>query len=201
MKKISLRLVVSADFIPSFYPLLGKGFQVCTELGLSIKEFLCRQIGLSPDYVENSIQTLFLDGKAVDTPDSAIIRDGSVLALSGAMPGLAGATLRRGGFYGGMRGEISHGGETFHTICGEGYLTVKLFNLILKQTGAKFLKNGILINGEDLNAILTAQSNRLHTKCRAAELDGKSIDPNTLTGIKWNGVTVFLQIQSQKDEG
>ena len=194
-KQIHLHLKVDATVIPSFYPLLGKGFDVCAKVGVSIKEFLCGQIGLSPDYLENRIQTLFLDGKAVDDLNSTMIEPGSVLALSGAMPGLAGATLRRGGFYGKMRGEISHRKDIGSDTCKEGNLTVKLFNLILKELGPLFLKNGILFNGDDFHQLLNTQPDWLQSGCRTAELDGESIDPAKLKDVDWVGAEVLLQIR------
>ncbi len=73
------------------FPALQRGVLVKARLGESIRSLLCKQFGLDPDYVKNRIQTAFLDGKPVDDFDSAIVREGSVLTLSGAMPGLAGA--------------------------------------------------------------------------------------------------------------
>ena len=65
-------------------------------------------LGLSPEYVDKRIQTLFLNGKAIDNPDTALLKEDSTLALSAAMPGLLGATLRKGSYYARMRNEISY---------------------------------------------------------------------------------------------
>lgn len=54
-------------------------------------------LGLPHFYVEERIQTLLLNGLAVDDPDTAVLESGARLALSAAMPGVLGATLRRGG--------------------------------------------------------------------------------------------------------
>ena len=61
------------SLIPSFFQLLQKGFRVKTQAGCSVKSFLCEHLGLSPEYVEERIQTLFLDGKPVDDVDSALL--------------------------------------------------------------------------------------------------------------------------------
>lgn len=194
-KQIHLTIETDAELTAFFLPLLNKGFEVCATVGVSIKEFLCNQVGLSPDYLENRIQTLFADGKAVDDFSGMLIQPGSVLALSGAMPGLAGATLRRGGFYGRMRGEISHSEKAASTACGEGHVTVKLFNLILKESGPLFLKNGVLIQGEDFYQRLRSAPDRLKTGCRSVEVDGKAIDPALLSTMDWDGKSVFLRVR------
>ena len=190
--QIHLDIKGNPDLISFFLPLLNKGFDICITGGVSISDFLCEQVGLSPDYLEDRIQTLFVDGKAVDDFAATIIKTGSVLALSGAMPGLAGATLRRGGFYGKMRGEISYTEKTDPNACGEGQVTVKLFNLILKEAGPLFLKKGVLIQGEDFSQRLSVKPDRLKTGCRSVELDGKTIDPAMLSDMDWDDVTMFL---------
>ena len=104
----TLNITVEEDQVSAFFPLLALGFTVKTKVGVSVQELLCRQLGLSADYIDNRLQTIFLDGKAVDNVKTAVIRQGSTLALSAAMPGLAGATLRRGGAYASMRHKITH---------------------------------------------------------------------------------------------
>jgi hypothetical protein len=193
-RQIHLTIEADAELISLFIPLLNQGFEICAAVGVSIKEFLCNQIGLSPEYLENRIQTLFADGKAVDDFNDTLIRSGSVLALSGAMPGLAGATLRRGGFYGRMRSEISHRDKTASIACGQGYVTVKLFNLVLKEAGALFLKYGVMIRGEDFYHRLRSIPDRLKTGLRSVELDGKPIQTARLSTTEWDGATVFLRV-------
>ncbi len=193
-KQIHLTIEADADVLSFFLPLLNHGFDVCITEGVSIKEFLCDQIGLHPDYLENRIQTLFVDGKAVDDFGGSPIQAGSVMALSGAMPGLAGATLRRGGFFGRMRGEISHPDKPISTTCGEGHVTVKLFNLILKEAGPLFLKHGVLIRGQDFYHRLSSAREDLKIRYQIVELDGISIAPETLPRMDWHALKVFFSV-------
>ena len=51
----------------------------------SVIEFLCGQLGIEPGYVERRISTMFLDDQVVDAAAQAMVRDGSVLALSAAI--------------------------------------------------------------------------------------------------------------------
>lgn len=192
--QMHLEIKASSEIVSFFLPLLNKGFNVCVEVGSNIKDLLCKQIGLSPDYLEDRIQTLFVDGKAVDDFAATVIKNGAVLALSGAMPGLAGATLRRGGFYGKMRGEISHGEEATPDACGEGHVTVKLFNLILKEAGPLFLGKGVLIHGEDFQHRLSMAPNRLND-CDNMVLDGRPVEPEDLKERDWNDADLFLVVR------
>ncbi|MCX5908268.1 MAG: hypothetical protein NTY64_14075, partial [Deltaproteobacteria bacterium] len=93
----TLQLTLPGDQAVRFFPLFQQGIRLKVRVGCSLKQLLGEQLGLAPDYLEERVQTLFLDGKVVDDLENAFIRDGSVIALSAALPGLAGATLRRGG--------------------------------------------------------------------------------------------------------
>ena len=77
-----LHLRVDADLIPGFFEFLQKGVAVEFSTGCSVKEFLCGRPGLSPDYVEQRIQTCFLDGKAVDDMSRARIPSGKGVGVA-----------------------------------------------------------------------------------------------------------------------
>ena len=106
-----LQISVNAAQLPEFFQLLQQGIILRREVGCSVKSFLYHQLQLSCEFVEDKIQTIFLDGKPVDDLDAAYVKDGCSLALSAAMPGLVGATMRRGGYYASLRAQISHGSE------------------------------------------------------------------------------------------
>ncbi len=112
-----------------FFTLLQQGVGVPGKVGASVREFLVQDLGLDPGYVDGDLQTVFLDSQPVDDFDSTHIRDGCVLALSGAMPGLAGTTLRRGGYYARMRDGITHASDLPSTPGSDRCLVqLKLFN-------------------------------------------------------------------------
>ena len=114
---------------PAFKALLQRGIGIPCGTGTGVREFLQRALGIDPAYVEEQLQTVFLDGHPVDDFDRAQVRPGAVLALSGAMPGLAGATMRRGGYYARMREGITHDGtQRTEGSTEEGVVMVKLFN-------------------------------------------------------------------------
>jgi hypothetical protein len=123
------------------------------QVGVNVISLLCEELGLSGQYVSKRISTIFLDGKCVDNIDSAIVKEGSTLALSAAMPGLAGATLRRGGVYGSMRSSITHR-ENDPAREETGLCSIKLFNLLIPELGPVFLQRGILIKPGNLENFL-----------------------------------------------
>ena len=66
-----------ADRLACFFPLLQKGFALGVLAGFPLRAFLRDGLGLTAEYIEARIQTIFLDGKPVDDIDTALIRDGA----------------------------------------------------------------------------------------------------------------------------
>lgn len=125
-----------------------------TETGKSVREFLCATLGIDEDYVEGRISTIFLDSKPVDDLDTSIVDDGAVLALSAAMPGLVGATMRRGGYYAAMRSAISYRPGEEHSNVRRGRIRLKLFNMILEEIGPALLRAGVIVRADSLKDVL-----------------------------------------------
>lgn len=191
-----LRVYLEENSIPLFFRLLQQGFGVRVETGRSVKSVLCDQLGVDPEYVASRIKTLFLDGKPVDDINSAIIRDGSTLAISAALPGFAGRVLRSGGRFASMRGTISHREEAPPERPKEGMVFMKLFNILLKEMGPTFLNSGVWIEGKDLEDFSKGQPVDFWAGCKRATLDGKEVDLKELSGLKWKGKEVLLQLRS-----
>jgi hypothetical protein len=136
---------------PAFRALLQRGIGIPDRTGTSVRDFLQGTLGIDPAYVEDQLQTAFLDGHPVDDFDRAQVRPGVVLALSGAMPGLAGATMRRGGYYARMREDISHAGTSRKEgSAEEGVIIVKLFNRPLGDLAEELAKRPLLVPGDAL---------------------------------------------------
>ena len=196
LSTVQLCLYLEEKSIPIFFRLLQQGFGVEVQTGRSVKSFLCDQLGLDPEYVANRIKTLFLDGKPVDDIDSAMIRDGSTLAISGALPGLAGRVLRSGGRFASMRGTISYREKTVSESPKQGVVSMKLFNILLREMGPTFLKNGVWIEGNDLEDLIKRQPDTFWAGCKKASLDGKEVDLKEFSGLKWKDREVFLQLRT-----
>ena len=193
-----LTLIVNARVVPLFFQLLGHGFYVNVQTGCSVKELLCNQLGIHEDYLAQRIQTIFLNAKVVDDVNSAIVQEDATLALSGAMPGLVGAILRSGGFYAPMRSQISHEENRPRPELKKGNITLKLWNLVVKEIGPTFLERGIWIETEECKSFIERHSEELKTGSVSAELEDNSIEADHLQDITWKGNLVFLKIISNK---
>ncbi len=198
MPTARLSLIVKAELVPIFFQMLGQGFKVNAQIGCSVKELICNQLGIHEDYLTERIQTIFLNAKVVDDVKSAIVNEGSVLALSGAMPGLAGAILRSGGIYAGMRSQISHDRNKLPSQSKNGQITLKLWNLVVKELGRTFLDRGIWVRGEELQSFIKRYWETLRAGCIGAELDGKSATVDHLQTTTWKFDLVFLQVIANK---
>jgi hypothetical protein len=149
-----LNLTLKPDQLHAFFPLLQKGVAVPATVGGTLRSLLCDQFAIPPDYVTERITTLFLDNSPVDDLDHTIIRDGSRVTLSAAMPGLVGATMRRGGFYAPLRQGISHIVENGAAAGQSGSVRLKLFNLLLAELGPLVLAHGLILEPTELDGIL-----------------------------------------------
>ena len=138
----------------AFIVLLQRGVGIPDGTGLTVREFLQETLGIDALYVEERLQTVFLEGHPVDDLDRALVRPGAVLALSGAMPGLAGATMRRGGYYARMREGISYSGADAAE--GDGrtsFVVVKLFNRPLADLAETLAARPLLVPADAIDGL------------------------------------------------
>jgi hypothetical protein len=183
-----LRITVPADRLACFFPLLQKGFALGVLVGSPIRKLLHDSFGLTDEYIETRIQTVFLDGKPVDDIDGALIRDGATLALAPAMPGLMGAMLRRGGYYAAMRSGITHHADAAPQGVGQGRITVKLFGMALRELGLRLLERGIEVDAGDLAQIVR-------------ELPGDCEGLSSLEGLEGQGRVTLRVTIAQEGKG
>jgi hypothetical protein len=198
LKAQHLCLSVKANLISRFLKLLERGFRLKIEASLSIRELLCHHLGISEEYVDNRIQTIFLDGRPVDNVDTAWVENGSRLALSAAMPGLVGATFRKGGFYASLRNTISYTKTENSIFKGAGEIILKLFNMVAKELGPELLEKGIRIEGNAFQNFVLRNSEDLKTACISIHLNDEKTDVAGLLKTKWETEQVFLQVTSEK---
>jgi hypothetical protein len=183
-----LRLVIDENQLHNLFLILQSGFFLKIQVGCSLMTFLIGEIGLSPEFIEEKIQTIFLDGQVVDDLDSAIIKDGSSLALSSAMPGLVGAAMRRGGgFYGALRSSITYREKGKPDMLHEGTVHIRLYNLLMKELGALFLMKDIYMSSSDLAGFLSNQPESFWIGCKGISLDNKPLSMDAL--LKGKGLS------------
>jgi hypothetical protein len=190
-------LRLEARRLPLFFQLLGAGFEMIVPTDCSVKELLCQHLKIEEDYLENRIQTIIMNGKAVDDINIATVEEGSTLALSGAMPGLVGAILRREGVLAPMRRQISHNQAESAAKHDTGGVNLKLFNLVVRELGPAFLDQGVWIKGNRLQEFISQYADELMQGCKALELDGNALKIDQLTQIDLSNKSIFLQITTQ----
>lgn len=189
-----LALRIAAGSLSRFLPLMGQGFRVTGTKSGSVEQFIRRECGIAADYLNERIQTVFLNGKAIDDLHSADVADGATLALSAAMPGLAGAVLRRGGAYAAMRRQISHEGRG-ETAGGSAVrVRVKLFNLVARDLGPDFLARGMWVSAADLKEFLNRLGRGLSSICRAAQWQGHPVECSAAAGVLPEDGWILLQV-------
>ena len=180
-----LCFVIDNAQLPGFYQILQAGCMVKALVGCSIKSFLTQQMGISPEYISDRIHSIFLEGRPVDDIDSAIIHDGSHLSLSAAMPGLVGATMRRGGFYGALRSSITYNESDSRCEIAEGCVHMKLFNLLMKELGPDLLNSGIYLKSSQLAGFLSSLPLEFWQGCKEILLNGKYTGCDQLEQEGW----------------
>ncbi len=140
-------LHISEKNISFFLGVLQAGVQMQVSAKTSLGNFLCNCPGFSPQYVKEEVQTIFINGKAVDDLETPLAGRHLVVAVSAAMPGLAGAIFRRNGLHAslrtspGLEAKKEKPAEKRETID----ITLKLFNTILRDTGREMLRSGVII--------------------------------------------------------
>ena len=177
-----------------FYSLLEIGVVVKADTGCTLRDFICGQLGLSGDYLDNRIQTLFLDARPVDDVDTAVIRDGATLALSAAMPGLVGATMRKGGRYAAFRQGISQPADTNDECRTQGRVTLKLFNMIAKEIGRNLLASGAEVKGSDLAWAVGRSKEIAADAIVEIRMDGQSVSPDAAFFSSLSAQPVWLTL-------
>jgi hypothetical protein len=193
---MQLSIVVRDDQVALFFKLLSQGMAVPVQTGSNIRELLCGQLGIREDYLDERIQTIFLNSKAVDDIDATIVEDGSTLALSGPMPGLAGATFRRGGFFSGMRSNISYDKSVSNVQKSSGKIYLKLFNVVVKELGPSFLQRGVWLKGKQLQDFISENSDQLTNGCISAKLDEQDVELTELSQANFTSMMVQLQVET-----
>jgi len=142
-----LELEISPEMLTGFASLLQHGVLFPIERPIPLLSFLVTLPGFTAEYIEENVQTIFINGVAADSLQQEMV-DGTTVALSAAMPGLAGAIFRRQGVHGSLRSKQLS--EVTHSTTEGGHLTLKFFNSIALDRVEDLLTGGIQISGKAL---------------------------------------------------
>lgn len=172
MQKVTLEIPDNSGHL--FTTLLQAGVQLRTVSTCSIGEFLLTLKGFSYEYLCNEVETIFLNGTPVDDLDQHFSGDSPTLALSAAMPGLAGAIFRKNSIHSALRtNPIKEQAESDKAE--QLTVTLKLFNTVAKDKGSLLLQAGVILPGDKLVSFLNRQS-FLWDLPLVAKVDGKILN-------------------------
>lgn len=174
-----LSIIISADKIGRFATVLQAGFTMPAAKNSILSTFLENLPGFTEDYICNRLQTVFLNGDALDDFDIPFSADTCVLALSAAMPGLAGAIFRKASPAAGLRKTVVHrqSSEEKKNIS----VLVKYFNDIAIEKGPDVLSEGIVFGATDLLSFLELRPSLVGAMSEII-LDEQPLDQEELLG-------------------
>lgn len=192
----TLDLRLPADAVARFTPLFSEGVGIATRTGIPLMTLLCDQVGIDEGYLDQRVQTIFVNARAVDDVTRLTVGDGDVIALSAAMPGLAGATLRKGGVLAGFRAAISHTGAAGQAAAGSAtVVTLKLFNLVARELAAAILRGGVWIKGGRLAAFLE-ETAPPSDGTMSVRWNDKPVQGDHWTALPWPEGWVALRVET-----
>lgn len=176
----NLELLIAPGTLPFFATVLQAGIVLQAHAGDTLGVFLDKIPGFTREYIINEIQTIFLNGTAIDDLETPLAGDNPVLALSAAMPGLAGAIFRKNSFHAALRTtheEIDYSCRDHRPI----HVHLKLFNSIARDRGADLLATGVCIKASSLLNFFNT-SPPLLDHLLSVNLDGRKKTGKELTG-------------------
>jgi len=194
MKHIAL--TVESESLPRFTTLLQSGIYLEVDQGTSIGDLLFSLPGFSVEYVKTRVQTIFLNGLPADNLEQHLRGQQVVLAISAAMPGLAGAIFRKGGFHSSLRTEtateLSEVKKEDHPV----QVRLKLFNMIAVERGVEILEKSCVVKSLSLKKFL-AYRPPLLASIQKITLNNKEFGWETVTSHLENDDKIILTIRSR----
>ncbi|HSQ85093.1 MAG TPA: hypothetical protein VLM43_10240, partial [Desulfobacterales bacterium] len=101
----------------------------------------------------------------------------------------------RGGAYAAMRSQISHKYNMADEPPQNGIVTLKFFNIVALELGPMFLKQGIWIDGKNLENFFLRVPDFFWEGCLIAEIDGIPLDVREMSLMEWKQKQVFLKLK------
>ncbi len=192
--ELLLEVDSDADLV-GFATLLQSGLYLHVDQGCRIGELLAMLPGFTEEYIAANVQTIFLNGLPADDLDQQIWGENGVLAVSAAMPGLAGAIFRKGGFHASLRttsARILDGTATEQPVS----IRLKLFNMIAKDRGVQILHQGCEVRAAALRKFLGYRS-QLASHIGCAVTGQGSLDSGQLATFLNASHSIHLRIRKK----
>lgn len=186
-----LTLRIAPNSIDTFSSLLQAGVQIRADRALSIGAFLEGLPGFTAEYITDQVQTIFLNGSATDDMETVLGGNTPVLAVSAAMPGLAGAIFRKNSLHAALRTTKAAGQDS--SSAGRVMVTLKLFNAIARDRGGELLRQGVTIKAAALAQFMDKRS-ILAPLIQDIDVQGRTIARDELPAVLSTLDTVQLTI-------
>ena len=77
-----------------------------------------------------------------------------------------------------------------------GKITLKLWNLVVKELGPTFLQQGIWVAAEEVQSFINRHLEALKTECQTVELNDNPAEVDRLRRAEWKTELVLLQVRS-----
>ncbi len=187
-----LELTVVPEKLSLFTTVFQYGIEITTSGDATLGGLLSTIPGFTAEYLANTVQTIFQNGTAVDDLTTRLEGEQPVVALSAAMPGLAGAIFRKNSFHAALRTDTHHdnprsGHDKTITV------TLKLFNKIALDQGEKLLHSGVCLKAQALAAFFSKRPELLQGIVQV-RLGENTIDAASMSQILANPTKVRLKI-------
>jgi len=190
----SVSLTVDPEALRRFTTLLQSGIYLRTGQGTEISALLTTLPGFSMDYINNRVETVFVNGLPADNMQQKLYGETAVLALSAAMPGLAGAIFRKGGVHASLRSGTATGLAAADQINTPIVVRLKLFNIIAVERGVQLLADGCTLAAAALVKFLNYRP-PLTAAVTEFNIDGRSIDPEQFAAELPDSDMIHLSIR------
>ena len=139
-------LYISEGSIDKFVYMLQLGILLPATTDEMLGPFLLKLPDFTTDYIADEVQTIFLDGTAIDDLETVLDGEHPVVAISAAMPGLSGAIYRRNSIHAALRTTTAKTADARESSLPQpNCVTLKLFNGIAQEKGAQLLREGVTI--------------------------------------------------------
>lgn len=188
-----LEILIPAGSIHKYTTLLQAGIIVERQSTCSFREFFASLPGFSAEYILNRIETIFQDGLPVDDIEATLQGSSPVIAISGAMPGLAGAIFRKNSFHAALRTSDSSSLNGVLPGAEKVRVKLKLFNVIASEKGGTLLNDGCVMESDSVLKFINYRrhlfSDQLVLRC-----DEKTTGLDALAAVLHKSETVYLRI-------
>jgi hypothetical protein len=190
----AVTLYVLPESLHLFTTVLQSGIEIKTDAATDMGTFMCQIPGFTADYISSTVETIFLNGTPVDDITLPFTGNAPVLALSAAMPGLAGAIFRKNSIHSTLRTQTTSQ-EPLSDSVEAITVTLKLFNSIAKECGPFLLEVGITIKASKVLNFLRPGSG-LCDNITDIQLNNEVVNVATLRGNLSEFQTIYLKVKN-----